>query len=191
MKRHVLYFLFPFLLQAQAGLTPAWEVQKTLDALVAQTRRLAPMMEEIKAKEWVAKGAPEGYLEQHQAVRNQINYLVQTTQELKAHPDRMADTVETYLRLQSLESLLDSLSQGVRRYQNPALADLLQGMIVENDANRQQLRTYMVELISNKEAELKIMNEEAQRCRGMLIRQPPTPKPKAAVAKPAEATKTN
>lgn len=190
MKRHAVYLFFPFFLHAQAGLTPAWEVQKTLDALIAQTRRLAPMLEEIKVKDWIAKGAPEGYAEQHKAVQDQMNYLIQTTQGLKAKPDRMAETVEAYLRLQTLESLLDSLSQGVRRYQNPALADLLQGMIVENDANRQNLRAYMVELVTNKEAELKIMNEEAQRCRGLLVRETAAPKPKPAAPKPPAANGT-
>lgn len=185
--RHLLALLFPLLLQAQAGLTPAWEIQKTLDALIAQTRRLEPMLSEVKVDEWVAKGAPESYRDQYKAVRDQVNYLVQTTNQLKQNPDRMTDTVETYLRLQSLETLLDSLSQGVRRYQNPALAELLQGMIVENDANRQGLRVYMVELISNKELELKIMHEEAQRCRGSLIRQPTAPRPKP----PASAPKAN
>jgi hypothetical protein len=45
----------------------------------------------------------------------------------------------------------------------------------------------MVELISNKELELKIMHEEAQRCRGSLIRQPTAPRPKP----PASAPKAN
>ncbi len=187
MPRLALLALVPLAISAQppAGLTPAWEFQKTLDALVAQAKRLTPMIEEIRVKEWQAKGAPSSYSEQHTAVRNQLQYLLQTAQSLKAHPDQMASALETFLRLQSLESLLDSLSQGVRRYQNPALADLLQGVIAENDNNRQLFRSYLVELVSNKEAELKIMNEEAQRCRGALIRQTaaPQPRPKAAAPK--------
>lgn len=193
MSRRLLVTVLPILLFAQtlaaqggqtpAGMQPVWEIQKTLDALIAQTRRMAPMLDEIRAKDWVAKGAPDAYIQQQQSVRNEINYLIQTTQALKARPERMADTLRVYLRLQSLESLLDSLAQGVRRYQNPALADLIQGMIVENDNNRRQLRSYLEELVANKEDELSIMNEEAQRCRGMLIRQPaqrshaPAPKP--------------
>ncbi|MCC6586414.1 MAG: hypothetical protein IT168_06825 [Bryobacterales bacterium] len=191
MRRAVFFLvLCPVLTFAQAGLTPAWEMQQGLDALIAQTKRLVPIMEEVKAKDWIAQGASDTYAQQQQTIRNEIKYLIQTTTALKSKPDRMKDTLETYLRLQSLEALLESLSKGVRRYQNPALADLIEGLIAENDVNRGHLRTYLVELVTNKETELGIMNEEAQRCRGMLIRQAPAPPPRpkqSAAPKPQAA----
>lgn len=190
MKRAVFFLaMIPAVTYAQAGLTPAWEMQKGLDTLIVQTRRLLPIVDEIKAKDWVAQGASDTYAQQQEAIRNEIRYLIQTTTALKARPERMGETLETYLRLQSLEALLESLSKGVRRYQNPALADLIEGLIAENDVNRAHLRTYLVELVTNKEAELNIMNEEAQRCRGMLIRQTPPPRPKPAAAAKTPAAK--
>jgi hypothetical protein len=153
-----------------AELTPAWDISKTLNALAAQTQRLTPVLEQLKPDDWVSRGAPEGYIQQTAEIRRQIAYVRQTAAELSAEPGVMTRTLEVFLRLQSLESMLDSLSQGVRQYQNPALADLLQSIVSENNANRARLREYLIELVSTKEVELRIADLEAQRCRATLIR---------------------
>ena len=67
---------------------------------------------------------------------------------------------------------LTSLIEGVRKYQNPALADLLRGVMSENNASRQQLRQYLVDLAAIKEQEFKVMDQEAQRCREVISGQP-------------------
>ncbi len=74
----------------------------------------------------------------------------------------------------TLEVVLTSLVDGARKYQNPALADLLRSLMNENSASRQQLRQYIVDLAAAKEQELKVMDGEAQRCRQI------TSKPQAA-----------
>jgi hypothetical protein len=166
--------LFPLAAFSQpAELTPAWDLRKTLDELKSHTARLTPMLQEVKPGEWVAKGAPETYVDQWQAIVDEAGYLVRTADKLAANPATASVTLETYLRLQAMEAMLDSLSQGVRRYQNPALADLLQGMVAENNTNRSRLRDYLVELVAAKEEEFRIVDQEAQRCRAALIRQPP------------------
>ena len=82
--------------------------------------------------------------------------------------------------------MLDSLSEGVRRYQNPALAELIQGTISENLVHRARLRNYLSELVATKQDELRIANEEAQSCRvATMSRSAATKKP--AAAKPAPA----
>jgi hypothetical protein len=165
-------FVSAHALFAQAGLTPAWEVKKTLDELATQTRRLGPIVNEIRAQEWVANGAPAGYAEQAKSVRNEVDYLIRTSAQLAKEPEKMTLALDTYIRLETLDTMMNSLSEGVRKYQNPALADLIQGILGENDAQRAKLRNYVTELISTKETELRIMNDEAQRCRGMVLRQP-------------------
>lgn len=178
--------LTPVALYAQAGLTPAWEVKKNLETLAAQTKRLSPLIEEIKTADWLANGAPPAYSDQAKTVKAEVGYLVRMTGELAKEPDKMTLALETYVRMETLDSMLMSLSEGVRQYQNPALADLIQGILGENDGQRQKLRGYLVELISTKEIELRIMNEEAQRCRATILRpQRPAAKPPAA-PKPAE-----
>lgn len=159
------------------GLTPAWEFQKSMDGLLLHARRMVNAAGELKPDQWAANGAPAAYAEQAKSLNDQLRYLAQSAEALKRSPEKLTLALETFFRLQSLESLLDSVSQGVRKYQNPALADLMQGMIAENETNRGRLRSYVLELSSTKETELRIMNEEAQRCRDAVIRQPAPRKP--------------
>ena len=159
------------------GLPPEWEVRQSLAALAQQVRRVKPIVEEIKPDEWTAKGASDTYKSQWKSVRDELDYLIRSADELSAKPERMTLALDALFRLQALKSLLDSLGSGVRQYQNPALADLLQGAVTENSVHGERLRQYVVQLAAAKEHELKTMNDEAQRCRSMLSRQPP---PKAA-----------
>jgi hypothetical protein len=130
------------------------------------------MLEEIKPAEWVGKGASETYIDQHKSVQAEMGYLVRTAGDLKLKPESLTLTLQLFLRLQSIESLLHSLIEGVHRYQNPALAELLKSTMLDNDKHGIRLREYLVELVETKEAEFRIADEEAQRCRGALIRQP-------------------
>lgn len=166
--------------QQPAELTPAAEVRQWLESLVRQAERVSPILDQVKPEEWIAKGAPDAYIGQIKEVRDQIRYVRQNAEELSRRPDSMTGTLGVFLRMIALDSMLDSLSQGVRRYQNPALADLLVSVVSENSSNRAKLRQYLVELVSTKETELRIADEEAQRCRAQLIRQP-----RPAPAKPA------
>jgi hypothetical protein len=159
-----------------AELTPAWNIRKALDELVAQSQKLTPMLSDVKPGDWVASGASATYVDQHKSLLAEIDYLKRTAEELARKPESLTTTLQLYLRLQSLESMLDSFSHGIRRYQNPALADLVQSMISENDTHRVRLREYLVELAETKEQEFRIVDDEAQKCRGTLIRQPRSPK---------------
>jgi hypothetical protein len=58
------------------------------------------------------------------------------------------------------------------------VADLMQGSLLENLNNRERLKSYLTELAQTKEQEFKIMDKEAQRCRGIMTKQPP-PKPRS------------
>jgi uncharacterized protein HemY len=68
----------------------------------------------------------------------------------------------------------------VRRYQNPALADLIEAVAAEDQGDIDRMQQYLVELAAEKERQLDVVNTEAQRCRGLLSQQP---------AKPAVRTK--
>lgn len=159
------------------GITPAWEFQKQIDAMLVHTRGVVNAAGELKPEEWAANGAPATYVDQAKSLRDQLQYLTQEAEALKRSPEKLTLALQTYFRLQTLESLLNSISQGVGKYQNPALAALLQSMVAENQTDRERLKSYVVELSTTKEAELRIMNEEAQRCRDSIIRQPARSKP--------------
>ena len=74
--------------------------------------------------------------------------------------------------MQAMESTFGSVIEGIRKYQNPAIADLLQGVINENSANRDKFRQFVTDLATQKEQEFQVVDKEAQRCRGVLMKQP-------------------
>ena len=111
--------------------------------------------------------------------------MLGAAQSLRKQPEKLTLALETLFRLQSVESQVNSLVDGVRRYQNPAVGDLLVSVVSANSANRDQLRQYVTDLAQTKEQEFQIVDTEAQRCRGTLTRQPPA-RPAPAAPKPAK-----
>ena len=163
----------PRLCGQSAGVPPEWEVQKDMASLVDQTGRLKPLLDAVKPEQWVEKGAPEAYVTQWKSIMAESDYVAGSAKELAAEPERLTLALETYLRLQSLNAQLDSLNEGIRKYQNPALADLIRGAMTDGAAGREKLRQYIVRLAAVKEEQLKVANDEAQRCRSILLKQAP------------------
>jgi hypothetical protein len=64
--------------------------------------------------------------------------------------------------------MLLSLQEGIRKYQRPADAQTLAALQAQNSANRERFQRYVVNLASAREQELKVMDQEAQRCRGLV-----------------------
>ena len=177
---------------AAAGLTTEWDIQKTIHALGTHATRLIPLLNDVHPDEWISKGAPDAYIGQLNSVKAELGYAARNANELSRDAADLGKAFELFSRLDASRSLFRSLTQGVRQYQNPALADLLDSVELEGDTPRSRFRNYLVELASMKEKELKIIDQEAQRCRGQLIRQPavrppapPKPKPSAAPPEPA------
>jgi len=159
--------------QPSGGLTPEWDVRKNLAALAANAQRLQPMLEQLKPQEWISQGAPEAYIAQLKSTRDQVQGLVYSTEQLTREPEKLTAALDAFFRIETLDALLRSLGAGVRKYQNPALADLLLSAAGESAANRERLRQYIVDLAADKEQQLKVMDQEAQRCRAALSRKPP------------------
>lgn len=152
------------------GLVPAWEVKKTLDEVSQQTKRFAPLVEQLKPEAWVDAGAPEAYIAHRRSLLEEIGYLDQSLRSLSARPDRMSLALECFTRMGTIESRMMSLIDAVRRYQNPALADLIQSIMGETAASRDKLRQYAWELVASREQEFDVLVQEAQRCRNMPVR---------------------
>ena len=166
-------------LAQQAGIPTEWEVQKMVQGIAQQSARLQEMVNEVKPKEWLAKGAPDAYVQQWDSARVQTDGLKISSAALVQDPAKITASLDTFFRLQSLETSLTSLIDGVRRYQNPAMADLLSSVLADSNASRQQLRQYVVDLAAIKEQEFKVMEQEAQRCRVNVTRpQQPAAPPK-------------
>ncbi len=175
MKLLCLILLAGFARGQSPGVTADWDVSPAMDALAAQAKRLKPILDQLTPQEWVQKGAPDTYVQQWKRAQDELGYLVNSAAATSKEPERLPLALDTYFRLQSLEARLNSLAEGVRNYQNPAVSDLLLGVLAENSSNRDKLRQYITDLAATKEQEFKIVDQEAQRCRGQLTHQPTTP----------------
>ena len=157
-----------------------------MEALVAGIAKIKPVLEQIQPKTWVDQGAPEGYISQHIEAKKALEYLSQSAAALGRKPDKLTQAMDAFFRMQFLEGALQSLAQGIRRYQNPALGDLVDGLVAENSTNRDRLRQYMLDLAAVKESEFDMIDKEAQRCRSMILGVPQRPAaPKPIAPKPA------
>jgi len=154
------------------GIRPEWEVRKQLSALADHVQRISPLLAQLNPQDWVSHGAPAAYGDQLKRTRAEIDYLIGTTKELSARPEKLTAALEAFLRMQSVEVLLRSVTAGVRKYQNPAAADLLQSLIADTATDRDMLRDYLLELAADREQQFKIVDQEAHRCRSALVQQP-------------------
>jgi hypothetical protein len=178
----VLSFILPAFAQTSpaapnAGVATPWDTAPMVAALATQAARLKPILDQLTPKEWVAKGAPDAYLAQWKGAEDELVFLRDSATALEKQPEKLTLALDTYFRLQSLELRLNSLVEGVRNYQNPAVGDLLVGVAAENSANRDKLRQYITDLAASKEQEFEVADKEAQRCRGVLTKQTPAKAP--------------
>jgi len=149
-----------------------WDARKIIDALNTQAQHLKPLMDQIQPAGWVSKGASETYIAQWNTAQAQLKYVIASSDAFSRQPERLQLGLDTYFRMEAVESALGSLTEGVRKYQNPALASIMQSVIAENSTNRDRLRQYLEDLATQKEDEFQVADREAQRCRAALLRQP-------------------
>jgi hypothetical protein len=71
-----------------------------------------------------------------------------------------------------LEVTSRSLEEGVTRYGDRFTADQLGGLIARNFSRRERFRDYIRDLAASAEINFKLADEEAQRCRGMISKEP-------------------
>jgi hypothetical protein len=163
---------------ADQGVASEWDARKLIDALSTQAQHLKPLIDQVQPSGWLSKGASETYVAQWNTTQAQLKYLIASSEAFSRQPERLQLGLETYFRMEAVESTLASLTEGVRKYQNPALASIMQSVIVENSTNRDRLRQYLQDLATQKEEEFQVADREAQRCRAALLKQPAAPKTK-------------
>lgn len=155
--------------QLQAsGLETDWEIAPALQEIGAQATRLLPALNRIDAHSWVARGASETYAEQLQAVKAQTQAVADGAKALAKDPEKLPLELELYFRMQSIDTMLGSVEEGMRKYQDPASAQALASLQAESGANRDRLQRYLVDLAADHEQQLHVMDREAQRCRAIV-----------------------
>ncbi len=155
------------------GLETEWDIRPVLMEISAHAGRLLPALQKVDAQGWIAKGASDTYAAQLDSSKAQARALAAGAKALAANPEHLAPALEVYFRIEGLESMLNSLEQGMRKYQNPADAEALAGLEAENGANRRRFQRYIVNLAAQREQDLAVMDREAQRCRGEAIQGSP------------------
>lgn len=157
---------------AAQGVIPRWEVLEMAKNLERHTAEVEKLLLQVRPKEWIRDGAPQAYVTQHETVQTEVAHLKLSSQDLARHPEKLSRVVDTFLWLDRISSMLHSIAEGVRRYQNAAVADLLVSAAGRNQGEQDKLKEYMRQLAIQSEAEMEIAHTEAQRCREQLSRQP-------------------
>lgn len=159
----------------QTGVAAAWDAAKSVAEFSSHAARLKPLLDQMTPQQWVAQGASQTYMTQWEDTRRELEYLEAAARILQQQPDKLTAALDTYFRWQNLEYRMESLIEAVRKYQNPAVGDLVLGELRSNTANRDGLQQYITVLATQKEQEFKVADEEAQRCREDLLLRPPAP----------------
>ena len=158
-------------LSQQAGMENSWDIHKTLAGVALLADRLAPVVDQIHPENW--NGAPDGYIAQAQTCRNELRALATESRKFDQDPEKLTDALQLLFRIRAAETVLASFSDGLRKYSNPPMADMLNAVVAENAANKDRLQQYILELAVAREQEFRVADQEAQRCRQTLSRQPP------------------
>src|SRR5664279_3442246 len=147
-----------------------------LQEIGAHARRLLPVLDQLDAKAWTAKGASDTYIEQLDSSKAQTRALADEAAALIRNPEKLSAELQLFFRVQGLETVIASLQEAARKYQSPQMAQSLAAVFGEGGANRERLRTYIVNLAAERENQFEVMDREAQRCRATLMATPPPPK---------------
>jgi hypothetical protein len=158
--------------QQPAGLEPDWDIGVILQEMSAHAGRLLPVLDRIDVKAWLRKGASDTYAAQLQSSKEQAKAFADGATDLARNPEKLSASLELLFRIQGLETMLGSLEEGIRKYQDPAVAQTLASLEAENGVNRDRFQRYIVNLAAERERQFEVMDREAQRCRGILSAQP-------------------
>lgn len=152
--------------------TPDPQVVAAFDGIANHAARIEPMLQQLKPNDWVAKGAPDTYVTQFNSAIEQIHAIQSDMSALAQHPEQMTECMKALFRVQSSHRTLVSLMEGLRRWQNPALAELIESVAAEDQTDLDHLEQYVLQLAIEKDQQYAVVDSEAQRCRATLSRQP-------------------
>lgn len=162
--------LFAILLMQAAGVPAGWDLKPQVEKIGTDVARLRPLLERLQPATWTAAGASAAYEKQWKDCLDGIAYVQNAAARLSAKPDQLSIATETLVRLETLLEQASSLSQAVRRYQNPAVAEVIESEINAAGASRPWLRQHVMDLSVQREKELVVAESEAQRCRVQMTR---------------------
>lgn len=152
--------------------------------------RIQPMLEQLHPKDWVAGGAPDTYLAQWTTAVEQFRAIQSDMGMLVEQPESLTESMKALFRVQSANQILASLMGGVRKYQNPAVADLIEAVAAEAGADIEKMQQHLLRIAEDKDHQYTLVDSEAQRCRATLSKQPASPARQTASPGRSAATPT-
>jgi hypothetical protein len=157
-----------------AGLESPWDLRNILTVLVKDNEQLKLVIAQLNPQQWYdQKGAPSTYVVQWSTAQRQVNDVVVASRLLSQNTESLSQALDTYFRLEALETSARSLDEGAHKYGDRASADKLSELIGRNFSSRERFRDYLRDLATSKEQDFKIADAEAQRCRGMISKESP------------------
>jgi hypothetical protein len=155
--------------QQPAGLESDWDIAAVLQKIGAHAARVLPLLDRADAGAWKAKGAPAAYAAQLKSSKDQAHALVDDVKALSANPEALSGALQVLFREQGLETTLGSVVEAMRKYQSAEAAQQLTAVGAEAGADRDRLQRYVVNLAAEREKEYQVMDQEAQRCRSIVL----------------------
>ena len=157
-----------------AGIETPWSVQKIIADLQKDSTQLQPLLQQISPQRWSdQKGAPTTYMVQWQSAQQQLNDIMTVAKLFAQKTESLPTALDLYFRLEALETTERALAEGTQRYDTRTVSSQLNILIAHNFDSRQRLRDYLRDLAATAEQNFKIADSEAQRCRGMISKEPP------------------
>ena len=152
---------------------PRWQVEELSEGIVENVVTTERIVTALRPRVWIAKGAPEVYERQHGMLLAEIENVKLAAQALGRQPERLTYAMDVFLWLDRVEALMGSVSGAVRRYHNPAIADLLDSARNRNADWTMTIKQYARQLAAHVEQSMEVAHREAQRCRSEIISRPP------------------
>ncbi|MBV8828074.1 MAG: hypothetical protein JO108_02480, partial [Acidobacteriaceae bacterium] len=113
---------------------------------------------------------------QWQTAQRQVIDVSVVANQLMTKPENLPLALDLYFRLEALDVSARALNEGAQKYADPILAGKLGSLIARNFDGRQRFRDYIRDLATNLDQNFKIADQEAQRCRGTISKEPPSSK---------------
>ena len=158
--------------QTQAGLATDWDIRSQMKRFSDHARSFGPLLAEIRVEPWLKEGASDTYVRQLASAKAELQNVTAAAERFASDPERLTLALEAFFRLQGMEALVESLKAGVQRYQSSELAARLTRLLAEDANLLAALQRHITDLASTREQEIQIMNQEAQRCRALILKQP-------------------
>lgn len=81
----------------QEGMIPRWQVEELSQGVVQNMDTAKKVVAQLRPREWVQDGAPEAYIDQHQALLHEMEQVSLAAQALGRDPESLTYAVDTFL----------------------------------------------------------------------------------------------